>query len=473
MPKSIDPELGFGYDYTVTDTKALLERAFVHNGRVCFAPEHEGTPVLVLPPGSEIRPEVMEKLASLIEAGATVVGEKPQKSPSLTDYPGSDEKVKAIADRIWGENPSASGQRTYGAGRVFWGMPLKEVLQHLGIPPDVVVHTAEGASIDYVHRRTPAVHIYFFWNRLPRWENLVARIRTESGTPEIWDPVTGKRTKLAAFRQTAEGMEVALSLPPLGTLFVLVPRQGKNPPETDAVVGVLQDGKDLLFTPSTGKPPVQIELGDDGSLRVRCETPGEYQLVLASGRRIPFMATPVQHEKLTGAWQVEFPPGWGAPEKTTFQELISWTDHPEPGIRYFSGVATYRKTFQIGEISPHQRVFIDLGEVRFVAEVMVNGHWVGNLWTPPYELDITEAVRNGENELVVRVANDWSNRLTGDAREPQFGTFTYTNIKHALAWRVPWKEAPLHRSGLLGPVTVRIVTPANFLSKGHEETRHE
>jgi len=104
---------------------------------------------------------------------------------------------------------------------------------------------------------------------------------------------------------------------------------------------------------------------------------------------------------------------------------------------------------------------------------MVNGHWVGNLWTPPYELDITEAVRNGENELVVRVANDWSNRLTGDAREPQFGTFTYTNIKHALTWRVPWKEAPLHRSGLLGPVTVRIVTPVNFLTKGHEGTRRE
>ena len=473
MPKAIDPELGFGYDYTVTDTEALLERAFVRNGRVCFAPEHEGVPLLVLPPGSEIRPEVMEKVAALIEAGATVVGEKPQKSPSLTNYPQCDEEVRTVADRIWGENPSTSGQRTYGAGRVFWGIPLKEVLRHLGVRPDVVVRTVEGASIDYVHRRTPTVHIYFFWNRLSRWENLVVRIRAGSGTPEIWDPVSGKRTRLAAFRQTAEGMELPLSLPPLGTLFIVVARQGRNPGEGDAVVGVTRDGKDLLFTPSTGKPPVRIELGDDGSRKVCCEVPGNYQLTLASGRRISLATAPSQDKRLTGPWQVEFPPGWGAPEKTTFQELISWTDHPEPGIRYFSGVATYRKTFQIGDILPQQRVLMDLGDIRFVADVTVNGRWMGHLWTPPYELDITEAVHPGDNELVVRVANVWSNRLTGDAREPQFGTFTYTNIKNALAWRVPWKEAPLHRSGLLGPVTVRIVTPVDLPTKEHEETHRE
>ncbi|WP_347244114.1 glycosyl hydrolase [Thermogutta sp.] len=470
MPKSVDPALGFGYDYTVTDTKALLERATVRQGRICFGPHDEGIPVLVLPPGSEVTPQVMQKIATLIEDGATVVGEKPQKSPSLSNYPQCDEEVRRIADRIWGEGPSPSGQRKYGAGQVFWEIPLKEVLRQLGIPPDVVVRTVPGASIDYVHRRTPDAHIYFFWNRLPRWENVVARIRTESGTPEIWDPVAGKRAKLAAFRPTADGMELPLSLPPLGSLFVVVPRHDKDQVAMDPVVSITREGKELLFSPSAGRPRVQIVLGDDGSRKVCCETPGEYELVLASGKRISFMVAPSQHEILTGAWQVEFPPGWGAPEKTTFRELISWTDHPEPGIKYFSGVATYRKTFQVSEISPDQRVLIDLGEVRFVADLMVNGRWMGYLWTPPYEVDITHAVHRGENELVVRVANVWSNRLTGDAREPQFGTFTYTNIKNALAWRVPWKEAPLHRSGLLGPVTVRIVTPVDLL---HEETNHQ
>ncbi|MGB9690080.1 glycosyl hydrolase, partial [Thermogutta sp.] len=470
MPKSVDPALGFGYDYTVTDTKALLERATVRQGRICFGPHDEGIPVLVLPPGSEVTPQVMQKIATLIEDGATVVGEKPQKSPSLSNYPQCDEEVRRIADRIWGEGPSPSGQRKYGAGQVFWEIPLKEVLRQLGIPPDVVVRTVPGASIDYVHRRTPDAHIYFFWNRLPRWENVVARIRTESGTPEIWDPVAGKRVKLAAFRPTADGMELPLSLPPLGSLFVVVPRHDKDQVAMDPVVSITREGKELLFSPSAGRPRVQIVLGDDGSRKVCCETPGEYELVLASGKRISFMVAPSQHEILTGAWQVEFPPGWGAPEKTTFRELISWTDHPEPGIKYFSGVATYRKTFQVSEISPDQRVLIDLGEVRFVADLMVNGRWMGYLWTPPYEVDITHAVHRGENELVVRVANVWSNRLTGDAREPQFGTFTYTNIKNALAWRVPWKEAPLHRSGLLGPVTVRIVTPVDLL---HEETNHQ
>lgn len=459
MPKAIDPELGFGYDYTVTDTKALLERAFVRSGRVCFAPEHEGIPVLVLPPGSEMRPEVMEKLGALIEAGATVVGEKPQKSPSLTDYPACDEKVKGIADRIWGENPPAKGERNYGKGRVVWGVPLREVLNRLSVPPDVAIRTAEGASLDFVHRRTPDVYIYFFWNRVPRWEHVVVRLRAEGGTPEIWDPVTGRIGPSVAFRRQESSVELPLTLPPQGTSFVLVPRTAQKSTVVDPIVGVSQEGKEILFEPSTDRPPLVMKPEKDGRVELLTDGDGQYQVAFASGRKVVVTLGKAQMATVSGPWQVEFPPGWGAPERVVFPTLISWTEHPEPGIKYFSGVATYRTTFRKNPNMQAERILLDLGEIRFVGEVHVNGELVGNLWTPPYEVDITEVVRDGENELVVRVANDWSNRLTGDAREPQFGTFTYTNIKNALAWRVPWKDAPLHRSGLLGPVVVKLLKP--------------
>lgn len=462
MPKAVDPELGFGYDYTVTDTRALLERAFVRQGRICFAPHHEGIPVLVLPPGSEITPEVMDKLARLIESGATVVGEKPRKSPSLTGYPACDEKVAQMADRIWGETLSPVGERRYGNGRVVWGVPLREVLNRLHVPPDVTIQMVEGAAIDFVHRRTPAAHIYFFWNRQPRWENLVVRLRAEGGVPELWDAVHGTVRQAVAFRRDADGVVLPLSLPPLGTLFVVVPRQAELPPDCDPIVSVTRDGAEVLFEPSPGQPLLELTKRDDGRLDLLAIEGGELHVTFASGRKLVVRPHGLKQHRVEGPWEVEFPPGWGAPQRVILQELISWTEHPEPGIRYFSGMATYRGTFHKPPTMHRERVLLDLGEIRFVGDVRVNGQFVGNLWTPPYELDITEVVRDGDNELVVRVANDWSNRLTGDAREPQWGTFTATNIKNALAWRVPWKDAPLHRSGLLGPVVVKRLIPVTM-----------
>lgn len=460
MEKSIDPELGPGYDYTVTNSEALLTRAAVKNGRIVFAPDQEGVALLVLPPGSELTPEVAEKLESLIREGAIVVGTKPQHSPSLTGFPSCDEKVKAIGDRIWGENPPPKGERSYGQGKVFWGQPLREVLQRLEIPPAVVCDAAADASVDFVHRRTASAEIYFFWNRLPRWEHLLVRLRAKEKLPEIWNPVSGQMTPALAYRKTQQGLEMPLDLPPRGSLFVVLSdttAAQSAGPGLDPVVSVTRDGRELVFAPASGEAPVSVQPNGQGLPLLSAAESGTYKLRFQSGRELAISVEAPQVLQVPGPWQVEFPPGWGAPERITLERLISWTDHPNPGVKYFSGVATYRTTFRYEPVSEPRRVVLNLGEIRFVGEIALNGKVLGILWTPPYELDVTGVIKEGENELVVRVANVWSNRLTGDAREPQFGTFTRTNIRNALAWRVPWKDAPLHPSGLLGPVTVKTV----------------
>lgn len=458
MPKAIDPELGPGYDYTVTNTEALLTRAAVKEGRIVFGPDQHGAAVLVLPPGSEITPEVAAKLESLIQEGATVVGEKPTRSPSLSDFPRCDEKVRAIADRIWGEDVKPRGERTYGKGRVVWGQPLREVLHRLGVPPDVVFQSSPDASLDYVHRRTTAADIYFFWNRLPRWEHVVVRLRCRGKMPELWDPVTGRISSAPAYRNTEQGVEVPLDLPPYGSIFLVLAEPESSTPRPDSfdpICGVTRDQRECLFTPFSGRSPLRSEQDEHGRIRICAQEAGHYRVRFLSGKEDTVKIAAPQTEDVSGPWHVEFPPGWGAPQQVTFDRLISWTEHSHPGIKYFSGIATYRTRFRIQAPGENERVILDLGEIRFVGEVRLNGRYLGILWTPPYELDVTEVVREGENELEVRVANVWSNRLTGDAREPQFGTFTRTNIKNALAWRVPWKEAPLHPSGLLGPVVVK------------------
>ena len=123
----------------------------------------------------------------------------------------------------------------------------------------------------------------------------------------------------------------------------------------------------------------------------------------------------------------------------------------DPGIRYFSGVATYRRNFRLpGHIRPGGPLWLDLGTVGDVAEVRVNGLAIGTLWHTPYRIDIGRALRRGRNALEIRVANLWVNRLIGDA-QPGAKQVTFTTLPTYRA------DAPLRRSGLIGPVVLAAV----------------
>ena len=123
---------------------------------------------------------------------------------------------------------------------------------------------------------------------------------------------------------------------------------------------------------------------------------------------------------MSGPWELRFPPGRGAPQYVTIDKLISWTEHPDAGVKYFSGTATYTKTFQVpdGMIRKDHRIYLDLGRVQVIAEVKLNGRDLGILWKPPFRVDVTDAVKAGENALEVRVTNLWVNRLIGDQQLP-------------------------------------------------------
>jgi hypothetical protein len=179
--------------------------------------------------------------------------------------------------------------------------------------------------------------------------------------------------------------------------------------------------------------------------------PGEYELLLADGRSRK-LAVPVVPPALPldGAWEVQFTPGWGAPERVTFGSLMDWTEHSDPGVRHFSGQATYRKRFNLPQpVPPNTRLLLDLGAVRDLATVRLNGQSLGTLWLAPFQWDITSNARPGENTLEVEVVNVWNNRLVGDAALPLAQRRTF------LAVSAVKPGAPLLPAGLLGPVSVR------------------
>ena len=159
--------------------------------------------------------------------------------------------------------------------------------------------------------------------------------------------------------------------------------------------------------------------------------------------------------ELTGPWTVQFDPKWGGPESAAFDQLVSWTERPEPGIKYFSGTAVYRKSFDLPEAlrKAGERVALDLGDVKELAEVRLNGKDLGILWARPFRVDITDAMRPENNQLEVEVVNFWPNRIIGDQFLPADKRFTRTNIRKLT------RETPLMPSGLLGPVSLMAEEP--------------
>ncbi len=164
------------------------------------------------------------------------------------------------------------------------------------------------------------------------------------------------------------------------------------------------------------------------------------------------MPTPVEAtvKTLDGSWTVAFQPDRGAPPKIELNSLTSWSDNADPGVKYFSGAGTYTKSFELPETAfkPEARLMLDLGEVRELAEVSLNGKPVGTVWTTPFQLDITKAAKPGANVLKVKVVNLWVNRLIGDKQPGVTKKYTFTHIPTYKP------DAPLRESGLLGPVSI-------------------
>ncbi len=305
-----------------------------------------------------------------------------------------------------------------GGGRVISDRTAREVLLAEGVPPDFECDAGTGATtatlsevdaswianhgakpsldLDYIHRRLGGTDIYFVANRSNIWRESICSFRVARRAPELWDPVSGERRFAAAYSEHNGRTSVPLRFAPCGSWFV-------------------------VFREAAAQHPPSA-VGNSLNLQARAE--------------------------LAGAWTVKFDPRWGGASSTEFPELVSWTARPEPGIRYYSGTATYAKSFDCGAglAEKGRRVWLDLGDVRELAEVRLNGKDLGVVWAPPFRVEVTGVLKPSGNSLEVEVVNFWPNRIIGDASLPQKQRLTRTNIRKLT------KDTPLMESGLLGPV---------------------
>jgi hypothetical protein len=397
LPKHIDPSAGKGYDYDVCNEEVLLTRLSVKNGKLVL-PDGMSYRILVLPETTVMPVPVLQKIKELVLAGATVIGPKPEKDSGLKNYPQCDVRIKELAAAMWGKcDGQMIKKQAYGKGKIYWNVPLQEVLREKRVGPDFICDN-DNAFIDFIHRTVGDTEIYFITNRNNREEKAVCRFRVMGGPPEIWDAVTGKISPVKAYSPADDYTSIPLQFAPFQSWFVVFKIKNRVTVSNRSTVG----NNFLSY------PPVQ---------------------------------------ELTGPWTVHFDVKWGGPASVEFNTLEDWTKRPEEGIKYYSGAATYVKRIDATGIQSGAHYFLETGAVKHIAELTLNGKKLGILWTAPWRVEVTGLLKASDNVLEIVVVNCWPNRLIGDAALPPEKRLTRTNIAFK-------PDAPLMPSGLLGPVVI-------------------
>jgi len=379
------PDIPPGYNFDFVNADALKNRLSVADGKITTATGMSYR-VLALDPNSRhMSLAVLRKIRDLVKAGAVVVGPKPVESPSLAD---NQAEFRAIADELWG--------RGIGQGKVYGGETMAQALAALKVAPDFeYTKPRADTTLRFVHRRLADGDVFWVSNTNNRPEILETTFRVEGKDAELWHAETGN-SEPAAYSIADGRTTVPLRLDPNGAVFVVF--------------------RKVAAAPSRALP-----------------VPAEAAV-----------------SSVTGAWDVAFQPDRGAPAKISLDALSSWSESADPGVKYFSGTATYTKTIEAPAdwFKAGTKLWLDLGDVKNIAQVSLNGSPFGILWKPPFRVDVTSALKPGANTLEIKVTNLWVNRLIGDQQPGVTKKYTYTAMEFYRA------DSPLLPSGLLGPVFV-------------------
>ncbi len=383
------PEIPAGYGFDYVNADALIHELSASNGCITTKSGMSYKALGLAPYSKHMSLPVLRAIEKLVKDGATVAGPKPSDDPSQADDHAEFDRINT---ELFGDG---TGVRTVGNGKVYAGQSLADVFSAMKVAPDFDYTKPESdANLQFVHRKLDNGDIYFINNRNDRDETVDATFRVTGKAPELWYAET-RSSRPVSYKIVDGRTTVPLHLEPWGTVFVVF---HKATTETAYTVPKVTESK-----------VAEIE----------------------------------------GPWKVSFEPDRGAPLSTTLDKLVSWSDSTDAGVKYFSGAGTYTKTVQAKAdwFKKGSQIWIDLGDVKNLAEVTVNGKTLGVVWHTPYRVDATSALKPGANQVSIKVVNAWVNRLIGD-EQPGATKYTFADVK-------PYKaNSPLLPSGLLGPVAV-------------------
>ncbi len=388
------PDVPAGYNFDYINADALMHELSVTGGQLT-TPSGMRYRVLALDPFAEhMSLPVLRAISRLVNEGASVAGPKPTDDPSLAD---DQAEFHRLDDALFGDG---SGVHHVGKGTVYAGQNIAAAFSEMRVAPDFD-YTGAGSNpkVLFAHRKLADGEIYFLDNRSDQGTSIDASFRVTGFAPELWRAETGKAAP-ATYTMTDSRTTVPLQLEPWGTVFVVF-----------------------------RKPTAQ------------------------RSRTLP-QNTATALATLDRPWTVSFQPGRGAPASITMDTLASWSDNSNPGVKYFSGSGTYTQTVQAPQswFRPGARLWLDLGAVKNMADVTVNGKDLGIVCHAPYRVDLSGALKPGSNTIAIKVTDAWVNRLIGDQQPGVKVKYTFTDVTPYHA------DSPLLASGLLGPVRISSVS---------------
>ncbi len=434
---SLAPAKGFSYD--LLSSEILVNRLTVENGQLVL-PDGMSYKMLVVDLDEPVIPvDVLKKIDELVNAGATIVlGEtKPLTIPGVSNNPETDKEISNLADKLWAQKSEQISVNKMGKGKIYTGADMEKILRENQILPDF------DGPYEYIHRTGANMDIYFVSGE----GKANCTFRVKSKKPEIWNPITGEITEASSYKSTDDGRTtVTLDLPQNGSAFVVFREEGEN----NHFVSI--DGPDY---------PEFKEKSEDASGFVFWKN-GDYDFTAMNRITERINAKVDPSMEIKAAWNVTFIPATGVKNfETTFDKLSLWNENSDPTIKYFSGTAAYSNTFVLTEEQAKKPVRLQLGEVHDIAHVWINDKDLGTVWTAPWTVDMTGALKEGENIVKIEITNCWANRMIGDAGLPESKWTTKTNVR-----RVPDRseyksghqafsaQDELMPSGLAGPVLI-------------------
>lgn len=391
-----DPQLPKGYQFDFINAEVIEGKLTASADHLLTLPYGNQYKLLVLPPLKTMRPAMIRRIRQLLYDGAVVLGPKPLRSPSLKDWGEGDAEVRRIADELWGEGQPTCGMRHVGKGLLFTGYSIDEVFRLTGNTPDVLFAGAE--DVKFAHLTLDDMDVFFVSNQTERQADFVAQLRITGRQPELWTPIDGRVRVLRSFSQDANITSIPMRLAPNESVFLVF----KEPVHTGTASLSMDDNFPVADTLLT------------------IDTP----------------------------WRVELQTMFGEKKRLSLKNLVSLTTSTDRFVKYFSGTATYKNTFNMPQLQAGYSYLIDLSQVYEMAKVKINGHYAGGVWTPPYTIDMTPYLKKGRNEVEITVVNNWKNRIIGDLQLPEnerktsFGHLSYG------------ANTPLQNTGLIGPVRI-------------------
>ena len=420
-----------GDDYHSINADLLMNHAQVVDQRLVLESGARYAVLVLTPDDPLMTPELLSKIKEFVASGLTLLGAPPACSPSLKNYPECEQRMQALVRDLWGAfEGTPTHSHAFGKGQVIVGKTLAEVLPELG----VICDCSAPEGIKFIHQSTGTADCYFVSNQKDEARQVECVFRISGKIPELFHPDTGRIEPAVSYTVKGDTVRVAMNLDPRGSDFVFFRKKAAG---------------------------------------------GEREQ--ESGR---VQTKPLEPMIVEGPWKLSFPPNLGAPESVVLDRLISWPEHPDEGVKYFSGSATYAKEIVIPAeaVGAGRQIVLDMGEVKNIARVKLNGVDFGIYWKPPFQAEITAAAKPGKNKLVIEVTNLWPNRLIGDEQLPEDtqwqpmkdpktrnhgvgvgietkawpewllkGEPSPTGRLTFATWKHYFKDSPLLPSGLIGP----------------------